>query len=151
MSMRPWRDYAQTVFLVTAMSAHVRPEGWDHWKKPYAEKVSRYSEFGSTGPGANPAARVKWAKPTPSPTPSPSPRKKSSAVPTAGTRRKNSPSPARLAPLRLLAGSALRAAPVAALPAFSLAAAPSLAFSGAEGFGPPRPASAAVACCGAPP
>ena len=60
---RPWRDYAQTVFLVTAMSAHVRPEGWDHWKKPYAEKVSRYSEFGSTGPGANPAARVKWAKP----------------------------------------------------------------------------------------
>ena len=45
------------------MSAHVRPEGWDPWKKPYAEKVSRYAEFGSTGPGANPAARVKWAKP----------------------------------------------------------------------------------------
>ena len=60
---RPWRDYAQTVFLFTAMSAHVRPEGWDPWKKPYAEKVSRYAEFGSTGPGANPAARVKWAKP----------------------------------------------------------------------------------------
>lgn len=60
---RPWRDYAQTVFLFTEMSANVRPEGWDNWKKPYAEKVSRYAEFGSTGPGANPAARVKWAKP----------------------------------------------------------------------------------------
>jgi pectinesterase len=60
---RPWRDYAQTIFLFTEMSANVRPEGWDNWKKPYAEKVSRYSEFGSTGPGANPAARVKWAKP----------------------------------------------------------------------------------------
>ncbi len=60
---RPWRDYAQTVFLFTEMSAHVRPEGWDNWKKPYAEKVSHYSEYGSTGPGANDAARVKWAKP----------------------------------------------------------------------------------------
>ena len=60
---RPWRDYAQTVFLFTEMSANVRPEGWDNWKKPYAEKVSRYSEFGSTGPGANTAARVAWAKP----------------------------------------------------------------------------------------
>jgi pectinesterase len=59
---RPWRDYAQTVFLFTEMSAHVQPAGWDSWKKPYAEKVSRYAEFGSTGPGANPAARVKWAK-----------------------------------------------------------------------------------------
>ena len=60
---RPWRDYAQTVFLFTEMSAHVRAEGWDNWKKPHAEKVSRYSEFGSTGPGADPAARVAWAKP----------------------------------------------------------------------------------------
>ncbi len=60
---RPWRDHAQTIFLFTEMSAHVRPEGWDNWKKPYAEKVSRYSEFGSTGPGANPTARVSWAKP----------------------------------------------------------------------------------------
>ena len=28
-----------------------------------AEKVSHYSEFGSTGPGAKPAARAAWAKP----------------------------------------------------------------------------------------
>ncbi len=60
---RPWRDYAQTLFLFTEMSAHVHAAGWDNWKKPYAEKVSRYSEFGSTGPGANPAARAPWTKP----------------------------------------------------------------------------------------
>jgi pectinesterase len=60
---RPWRDYAQTIFLFTEMSAHVRSEGWDNWKKPYAEKVSRYSEFGSTGPGASPSTRATWAKP----------------------------------------------------------------------------------------
>jgi pectinesterase len=55
---RPRRDDAQTVFLFTEMSGNERPEGWDHWKQPSTEKVSRYAEFGSTGPGANPAARV---------------------------------------------------------------------------------------------
>lgn len=60
---RPWRDYAQTVWLFTEMSEVVQPGGWNNWGKPYAEKVSRYSEYGSTGPGAKPEARAKWAKP----------------------------------------------------------------------------------------
>jgi pectinesterase len=60
---RPWRIYAKTVFLRTEMSAVVRPEGWNNWGKPAAEKTTFYAEFGSTGPGANDAARVKWAKP----------------------------------------------------------------------------------------
>jgi pectinesterase len=45
------------------MSAVVRPEGWNNWNKPDAEKTTFYAEFGSTGPGANDGARVKWAKP----------------------------------------------------------------------------------------
>jgi pectinesterase len=49
---RPWRDYAQTVFLNCEMSTAVRPEGWHNWEKPHAEKVSRYAEFNSHGPGA---------------------------------------------------------------------------------------------------
>ncbi|HEY1114336.1 MAG TPA: pectinesterase family protein, partial [Chitinophagaceae bacterium] len=28
---RPWRPYAQTVFLRTEMGAHITPEGWHHW------------------------------------------------------------------------------------------------------------------------
>lgn len=60
---RPWRDFAQTVFLRTDMAAVVRPEGWHNWNKPPAEHTTFYAEFGSTGPGANDAARVKWAKP----------------------------------------------------------------------------------------
>jgi pectinesterase len=60
---RPWREFAQTVFLRTEMSAAVRPEGWHNWNKPDAEQTAFYAEFGSTGPGANNAARVKWAKP----------------------------------------------------------------------------------------
>ena len=60
---RPWRNFARTVFLRTEMSAVVRPEGWHNWSKPDAEQTTFYAEFGSTGPGANDAARVKWAKP----------------------------------------------------------------------------------------
>ena len=59
---RPWRDYAAVVFLNTEMSAVVRPEGWHNWNKPKAEKTARYAEFHSTGPGADPAARVPWAR-----------------------------------------------------------------------------------------
>lgn len=59
---RPWRIYASTIFLETEMSDVVRPEGWNNWQKPGVERTARYAEFNSTGPGANPAARVSWAK-----------------------------------------------------------------------------------------
>src|SRR6266404_6151597 len=59
---RPWRIHASTIFLNTRMSEVVRPEGWNNWKKPEAEKTARYAEFNSTGPGANPAARAPWAR-----------------------------------------------------------------------------------------
>jgi len=60
---RPWRDFAQVTFLNTEMSAVVRPAGWNNWNNPDREKTSRYSEFGSTGPGANRNERAAWAKP----------------------------------------------------------------------------------------
>lgn len=59
---RPWREFAQTVFLRTEMGEAVRPEGWHNWNKPHAERTARYAEFASTGPGANPAARVPWSR-----------------------------------------------------------------------------------------
>jgi pectinesterase len=59
---RPWRDYAQTVFLNTEMSDVVLPAGWHNWNKPVAEKTAHYAEFNSTGPGAKPAGRVPWAR-----------------------------------------------------------------------------------------
>ncbi|MFA7485125.1 MAG: pectinesterase family protein [Phycisphaerae bacterium] len=59
---RPWRDYANVIFLNTEMSQVVWPEGWHNWKKPEREKTARYAEFNSTGPGANVQARVSWAR-----------------------------------------------------------------------------------------
>ncbi|MGE0453417.1 MAG: pectinesterase family protein [Vicinamibacteria bacterium] len=59
---RPWRSFASVVFLDTEMSLIVRPEGWHNWNQPDREKTARYAEHGTTGPGANPGARVPWAR-----------------------------------------------------------------------------------------
>jgi pectinesterase len=59
---RPWRIYASTIFLNTEMSEVVKPSGWHNWNKPHAEKTTRYAEYNSSGPGANPGSRVPWAK-----------------------------------------------------------------------------------------
>lgn len=59
---RPWRDFAAVAFVNTKMAAVVRPEGWHNWGKVEKEKTTRYAEFGNSGPGANPTARVKWSK-----------------------------------------------------------------------------------------
>ncbi len=58
---RPWRAYASVTFLNTEMSSVVRPVGWDNWRDPAREKTARYAEFNSTGPGADPRVRAKWA------------------------------------------------------------------------------------------
>jgi pectinesterase len=58
---RPWRLYARVVFLNCFMGEHVRPEGWNNWNKPDAEKDSYFAEFGSDGPGGSMDRRVKWA------------------------------------------------------------------------------------------
>ncbi len=59
---RPWRDFATTAFINCEMGAHIKPDGWDHWGSEQKKKTSRYSEYKSTGPGANPDARVKWSR-----------------------------------------------------------------------------------------
>jgi len=58
---RPWRDYAQTVFINTEMGAHIKKEGWHNWNKQNAEETAFYAEFGSVGPGAAKAERVSWS------------------------------------------------------------------------------------------
>ena len=59
---RPWRPYACVAFVNCWIGDHIKPAGWHNWGKESNEQTARYSEFGSTGPGANPEARVRWAK-----------------------------------------------------------------------------------------
>ncbi|HEX4809099.1 MAG TPA: pectinesterase family protein [Bryobacteraceae bacterium] len=59
---RPWRPYSRVVYIDCEMGAHIRPEGWNNWNNTAAnEKTAWFGEYGSTGPGANSAARMKWA------------------------------------------------------------------------------------------
>lgn len=59
---RPWRPYAQAVFIQTYMGGHIVPAGWHNWNKKEAEKTVFYAEYGSTGPGANPGARARFSR-----------------------------------------------------------------------------------------
>jgi pectinesterase len=58
---RPWRIFAQTVYLRTEMSAVVQPAGWNDWNKPETHRTAFYGEFDSTGPGAAKTGRASWS------------------------------------------------------------------------------------------
>lgn len=58
---RPWRIYAKTVFVDCEMGKHIKPEGWENWSKPEAEKNAFYAEYDCKGEGYQPAKRVKWS------------------------------------------------------------------------------------------
>jgi len=58
---RPWRPYAQTVFIDCEMSEVIQAEGWDPWRSEEKKKTAFYAEYGSSGTGANSAQRVEWS------------------------------------------------------------------------------------------
>jgi pectinesterase len=58
---RPWRTYSRVVFINTELSSDVNPVGWNNWGNAANEQTAYYAESNSTGPGANPSARVKWS------------------------------------------------------------------------------------------
>ncbi|MEC0171398.1 pectinesterase family protein [Paenibacillus graminis] len=59
---RPWRPYAHVAFIRTVMDSSIIGEGWHNWGQPDREETSRYEEYGSSGPGANPEARAAWSR-----------------------------------------------------------------------------------------
>lgn len=59
---RPWRPYAQAVFIRCELGKHILPEGWHNWNKKDAEKTVFYAEYQSTGEGADPTRRVGFSK-----------------------------------------------------------------------------------------
>lgn len=66
---RPWRPYAQAIFINCELGSHIAPAGWNNWGKESNEKTVNYAEYGSKGPGANPAARVPYSRQLTDPTP----------------------------------------------------------------------------------
>ncbi|WP_010417857.1 pectinesterase family protein [Anaerophaga thermohalophila] len=58
---RPWRPYANTVFINCFLDKHIKPEGWHNWGDPSKETTAFYAEYKSYGPGAAPRQRVPWS------------------------------------------------------------------------------------------
>lgn len=58
---RPWRPFSRVVYINTELPAEVIPQGWNLWGRTGETPQAYYAEFKSTGPGANPAARVPWS------------------------------------------------------------------------------------------
>jgi pectinesterase len=59
---RPWRARAKTAFIRCELPQQIAAEGWNNWGNPQNETTVLYTEYKSTGPGANLAGRVPWAK-----------------------------------------------------------------------------------------
>jgi pectinesterase len=58
---RPWRPYASVTYINCEMGSHIKPEGWNNWRKASNEQTARYSEYHSHGPGAAPDRRAAWS------------------------------------------------------------------------------------------
>ncbi|MBW8684678.1 pectinesterase family protein [Chitinophaga rhizophila] len=59
---RPWRPYAAVSYQNTAMSAVIKPAGWNNWGNAANEATARYSEYRNNGNGSNINARPSWIK-----------------------------------------------------------------------------------------
>ena len=59
---RPWRPYAQAVFIRCELGKHILPVGWNNWGKKENEKTVFYAEYESKGAGANPQARAAFSR-----------------------------------------------------------------------------------------
>jgi pectinesterase len=58
---RPWRPYSRVIYIHTELPADIIPEGWNAWGRMSPDLHAWYAEYDSTGPGANPTARLSWS------------------------------------------------------------------------------------------
>jgi pectinesterase len=59
---RPWRPYANVIYLHCYLGNQIMAEGWANWNNTDNFKTARYAEFKNYGPGADTSLRVKWAR-----------------------------------------------------------------------------------------
>lgn len=59
---RPWRPYANVVYMHSYIGQHIRPEGWSNWNNTQNHLTARYAEYENYGPLSDLSSRVKWSK-----------------------------------------------------------------------------------------
>ncbi|GER46714.1 plant invertase/pectin methylesterase inhibitor [Striga asiatica] len=58
---RPWKSYAQTVYMLCNISDNINPKGWLEWNQSsFALDTLYYGEYKNYGPGAVTMQRVNW-------------------------------------------------------------------------------------------
>jgi pectinesterase len=61
---RPWRPYAQVVYIRCEMDDFIHADGWKHWNDKETKKkgsTAFYAEYQSTGLGAATSKRAAWS------------------------------------------------------------------------------------------
>ena len=58
---RPWRDYANVVYLDCTMGSHILPEGWGNWGGTNRDQTAFYAEYNCSGPGSFSEKRQPWS------------------------------------------------------------------------------------------
>lgn len=59
---RPWRNFAQTVYLNCSMDESIHPAGFHDWGKEAAHDTVFYAEYNSTGTGADTKSRASFCR-----------------------------------------------------------------------------------------
>ena len=59
---RPWRNWANVIFMECELPAVIREAGWHNWGDPARELTARYVEYHNTGAGADISKRVAWSR-----------------------------------------------------------------------------------------
>lgn len=59
---RPWRPYAQAVFIQCELGKHIAAEGWNNWGKSSNEETVFYAEYKNRGEGATAKKRAVYGK-----------------------------------------------------------------------------------------
>lgn len=58
---RPWRPYAQAVFIHCNLGKHINPTGWNNWDNEENETTVFYAEYQNVGEGACTDKRVPYS------------------------------------------------------------------------------------------
>lgn len=58
---RPWRPYAQAVFIHCDLGRHINPAGWNNWDNKENEKTVFYAKYQNVGEGACKDKRVSYS------------------------------------------------------------------------------------------
>jgi pectinesterase len=58
---RPWRDFANVVFIKCELGGFIVPDGWSNWSGTPRDKTAYFAEFENTGTGSDISRRIPWS------------------------------------------------------------------------------------------